>query len=643
MANKLKMAMVQAIQQLLAANWSQRRIARQLGIDRGTVARFVQSLRSDPNAAISPAGSDGSNAATFPGPPAPGGSESGRSEGVDFEGGSKAAISPAGSDDGAVVAGGANRAKPAEPGTDASPGRRSDCEAYRDLIQAKLDQGLSAQRIFQDLVGDHQAQVSYDSVKRFVRRLGAKTPLPFRRMECAPGEEAQVDFGTGAPLIDADGKRRKTYVFRIVLSHSRKAYSEATRTQTAEDFFRCLENAFAHFGGVPQTLVIDNLKAAVAHPDWFDPELTPKVQAFCQHYGTVILPTKPYTPRHKGKIESGVKYVKNNALKARTFQSLEEQNQFLLQWEQHVADRRIHGTTKQQVGQVFLDVERKALAPLARERFPHFHEARRKVNRDGHVEVAKAYYSAPPEYLGREVWVRWDARLVRIFNSRFEQIAMHVRHEPGRFSTQAVHVANEKISGVERGASWLLSKVSVIGPHTSRWSQALLHARGIEGTRVLQGLLSLTQKHASEALENACEIALSHGCFRLRTIRQLLTRQAEKQQPLPFLDEHPIIRPLDDYAAVVTQALRRREDRSSMSEGFLRHDRTEPSLGCMHEKSRNSPEAASCSSTDLLPPRSGYPSSGCASAEPDSVSPDVSSLVALPSLHYSPQEKSPDE
>ena len=640
MANKLKMAMVQAIQQLLAANWSQRRIARQLGVDRGTVARYIQSLRTDPNAAISPAGSGGSNAATFPGSPAPGGSESERNAGAVFEGRSNAAISPAGSDDRAAITGEASLAAPALGG---SSGRRSDCEAYRELIQAKLDQGLSAQRIFQDLVGEHQAQVSYDSVKRFVRRLGAKTALPFRRMGCAPGEEAQVDFGAGAPLVGADGKRRKTYVFRIVLSHSRKAYSEATRTQTTEDFFRCLENAFAHFGGVPQTLVIDNLKAAVAHPDWFDPELTPKVQAFCRHYGTVILPTRPYTPRHKGKVESGVKYVKNNALKGRTFASLEEQNQFLVHWEEHVADRRIHGTTKRQVSQVFLEAERAALWPLPRERFACFHEARRKVNRDGHVEVAKAYYSAPPEYLGREVWVRWDARLVRIFNARFEQIALHVRHEQGRFSTHAEHVAKEKISGVERGAAWLLSKASVIGPQASRWSEAMLHARGIEGTRVLQGLLSLTKKHTSEALENACEIALSHGCFRLRTLRQLISRQAEKQQPLPFLDEHPIIRPLDDYAAVVAQAIRRQEDRSSMSEGFLRHDRTEPSLGCVHEKSRQAPEAARGGSTDLLPPRSGYPSSGCASAEPDSVSPDASSVIRSASLHHSLQEKSRDE
>src|SRR5690606_37533885 len=184
--------------------------------------------------------------------------------------------------------------------------------------------------------------------------------------------------------------------------------------QTTEDFITCLENSFAEFGGCPETLVIDNLKAAVKHPDWFDPELVPKLAAFCAHYGVAILPTRPYTPRHKGKVESGVKYVKNNALKGRRFESLVEQNAFLLHWERSVADTRIHGTTRRQVGKVFEEVERSALRPLPLERFPFFHEGQRVVNRDGHVEVAKAYYSVPPEYLTRTVWVRWDARLVRI-------------------------------------------------------------------------------------------------------------------------------------------------------------------------------------------------------------------------------------
>ena len=119
----------------------------------------------------------------------------------------------------------------------------------------------------------------------------------------------------GAPLVGPDGKRRKTHVLRVVLSHSRKGYSEAVCRQTTDDFLRCLEDAFRHFGGVPRRLVLDNLKAAVKKADWFDPEINPKVRSFGEYYGTVFLPTRPYTPRHKGKVERGVDYVQENALR----------------------------------------------------------------------------------------------------------------------------------------------------------------------------------------------------------------------------------------------------------------------------------------------------------------------------------------
>jgi hypothetical protein len=222
------------------------------------------------------------------------------------------------------------------------------------------------------------------------------------------------------------------------------------------------------------------------------------------------------------------------------------------------------------------------------------------------------------------VWVRWDARLVRIFNHRFEQVAMHVRHEQGRFSTLAEHLAPEKINSIERGAAYLLDKVGWIGPQSQQWAEAMLHARGIEGTRVLQGLLSLTKKHCAEALENACEIALSHTAFRLRTIRQLLGRKAAKQQSLPFLDEHPIIRPMDDYGRVVAAAMRRQDDRDRRNGGgFLRDN--EGVRGEMKKGPQGTlPPGRSTSSTR---PRSGYSSSGCSSAEPESASPDSSNLL----------------
>jgi len=214
----------------------------------------------------------------------------------------------------AIVPTGAGQAEPAIlPAGHA--GRVSQCEPFRETIERALEQGLTAQRIYQDLSQEAAFAGRYDAVKRYVRRLRARAPERYFRLECLPGEEAQVDFGRGAPIRTAAGRLQKTWVFRIVLSYSRKGYSEVVLRQTTEVFIRALENAFRYFGGVPETVVIDNLRAAVKKPDWYEPELNPKVREFARHYGTVILPTRPYTPEHKGKVENAVGYVKGNALK----------------------------------------------------------------------------------------------------------------------------------------------------------------------------------------------------------------------------------------------------------------------------------------------------------------------------------------
>ncbi len=516
MANKLKMAKVEAILALWRRGWKNRRIARELGVDRGTVAKYIREAKVGSKSANLPTGS-GQNQ---PNPPT--GSE-----------GQNPPNPPAG-----------------------SSGPQSKCDPFQEFITASLDQGLSAQRIWQDLRAEHGFDGGYDSVKRFARKFRSSQPFPFRRMECAPGEEAQVDFGVGAYVIDSQGKRRRPWVFRVVLSHSRKGYSESVFRQSTEEFIRALENAFHHFGGVPETLVIDNLLAAVKKADWYDPELNPKIIAFANHYDVTFMPTKPYTPRHKGKVERGIDYVKNNALKGRKFESLAEQNEHLLDWEKNVADTRIHGTTRKQVGKVFAEVERPQLKALPPDRFPFFHEAERKVHRDGHVEVERSYYSAPPEYLGRKVWVRWDSRMVRIFNQRMEQIAIHLKAERGRFKTQRQHIVDEKISGVERGAAHYLKHARRIGPNASLWSEALIKERGVAGVRVLVGLTSLGNHYSWPEIDRACEIAWSHRSFNLRTIRELLKRKAAKQEEFEFMDRHPIIRSLSEYQELVRDAFR---------------------------------------------------------------------------------------
>jgi len=514
MANVLKMAMLQAIIGLLEQGWSYRRIARELGVHRETVARYDRLRHLKGSKPSNPTPGSSSEDHPKPSNPTPGYS------GLEIP--------------------------------ERSLGPPSLCKPYEDIIQKKLDQGLSGQRIWQDLIGDYGFEGSYSSVKRFIRRLGKATPLPFRRMECEAGHEAQVDFGTGAWIIE-DGRKRRTHVLRIVLSHSRKGYSEAVLKQDSENFIRVLENAFHAFGGVPRTLVIDNLKAAVNKADWFDPELNPKVVAFARHYNFVVLPTKPYTPRHKGKVESGIKYVKNNALKGRVFASLAEHNRFLSEWERQVADTRIHGTTRKQVARHFREVEQAALQPLAGERFPFYREGRRKVNRDGHIEVARAYYSVPPEYLGRQVWVRWDSRIVRIYNERLQQIAVHARALPGKFSTDRKHLAQAKISSVERGVEYMLEKAQRLGHDSAGWAKQMIAVRGIQGIRVLQGFLSLARKYPASVINHAGRTALEAGCFRLRPLRQLCKRYSQTDNELSFEEKHPIIRPLDQYQNLLTK------------------------------------------------------------------------------------------
>lgn len=529
MANKLKMAKIHAIIGLLEHGWSRRRISRELSVDRETVARYDRLRRAGPNPAISTAGSDKCD-------------------------GSKPAIPAAGSERTLLQ----DMFLPAL--SSLSPGRTSQCEPFSGTIKSKLDKGFSAQRIFQDLLCDHGFSGSYSSVKRFVKKLGFAIPLPFRRMECEPGQEAQVDLGSGAWVME-NGKKRRPYVLRVTLSCSRKSYSETIWKQTTENFIRSIENAFRSFGGVTKTIVIDNLKAAVKKADWFDPELNPKVVEFARHYGTVFLPTKPYTPRHKGKVESSIKYVKNNALKGRLFSSLAQQNSFLADWEKNVADTRIHGTTKTQVRKLFEEVERPALQKLPRENFPFYFEGKRKVHRDCHVEVAKAYYSVPPEYLGRELWVRWDARLVRIFNDRFEQVTVHARVSPGRFNTNRSHLSDKKISAVEKGAEYLLRKAAHIGDGAAGWTKAMIDARGIEGVRVLQGFLSLAKKHPASVINRASKTAMEAGMFRLRPLRELVKRNSGHTE-FEFAESHPIIRPLKEYQELITVSFKQTKERS---------------------------------------------------------------------------------
>ena len=388
MPNYLTMPKQQQILALLALGWSYRRIEAETGVRRETISRYD---RRRANAAK-----------TFPGSDRPPPRDS-LDPGAPDE--SKAAKTFAGS---------ASNAAKAFPGSAARP--RFSATVYREAITEKLDAGLSVQRIWQDLVEEYGYGASYESVKRFVRTI-APTRRAVGVFHCAPGAEAQVDFFRGAPTLEAaTGEWRRPWVFRMTLGHSRHGYEEAVWDQKLATFLALHERAFRDFGGVPAVIRHDNLKAAVVRACFYDPDSHDVYVAFAAHWGFTPLPTQPRRPQENGKQERSGGYVKSNALKGRRFESLDAHNAFLRHWNRTIARLRIHGTTRRQVWTHFVEVEQRALQPLAVDAFPFFTTGERTVHTDGHVEVAGAFYPVPLALLGQRLRVRWDTRLVRVFH-----------------------------------------------------------------------------------------------------------------------------------------------------------------------------------------------------------------------------------
>ena len=255
------------------------------------------------------------------------------------------------------------------------------------------------------------------------------------------------------------------------------------------------------------------------------------------------MPTRPYTPQHKGKVENGIKHLKR-ALKGRRFPSIASLNEYLRQWEASVADMRIHGTTRRQVLEHFLSEEKPALKPLPDSLFPCYKESRRKVGRDSYIIVEKAYYDAPEQYIGRHLWARWDDRTVRILDSKLETIRVHVRLAPGKF-TQVLG-ADGRRGSFEQTRGYYRSRCSRIGENAAAWADGVIANRSEMAVRVMQGLLSLSDKYSKRQIDAACSKAALHGQYRLCELKNWLV-SPHAQESFSFLESHEIIRSPRSY------------------------------------------------------------------------------------------------
>ena len=425
------------------------------------------------------------------------------------------------------------------PAARASPSV-SACEPYRELIEQALGRDRNAMAIWQDLVSYHGFPGGYQTVKRFVRRLRGSEREPVGIILTAPGEEGQVDYGSG-PLVrhPESGKYRRTRLFVLTLGHSRKSVRLLVWRSSSRVWAELHEKAFRRLGGCPRVLILDNLKEGVLIPDIYDPAVNPLYRDVLAHYGVTALPCRVQDPDRKGKVESGVGHTKKTPLKGLRFESLEEAQAYLDRWEERWADTRIHGTTKRQVAVMFAE-EKPFLLPLPLEPFRYYQYGQRVVHLDGCVEVAAAYYSAPPGWIGRQVNVQWDETQVRILNPHTNELLReHLRQRPGGYRLEEEDRPNK----MPLSTAQLLRRAERAGTQIGVFCNAIYQGEGELGIRHILGVLGQIKKHGITAVEDACSTALELGISEYRFLRRYLERH-----PQPGLRQiDPLIRELTEY------------------------------------------------------------------------------------------------
>jgi transposase len=403
-------------------------------------------------------------------------------------------------------------------------------DEYREYIEIQIKKDLSVKRIYQDMQKEFGISASYSALRDYIRKLKDQAPKAYMVLNSLPGEEAQVDFGY-IGMLKVKGKNRKAWVFIMTLSYSRYMYVQITLDQSVRTFIMCHTNAFRYFGGVPETVKIDNLKAAIIEADFYEPLVQRTYASFADHYGFLPNPCRVYTPTDKGKVESNVKYVKDNCFKAREFVDINEAETFLRDWLDDTANSRKHGTTGKIPNDVFYEKEQKALHPLPTEEFLFTNSSPATVWTDCHLSYKGNFYSVPHEYIGCDVEVIEVNNLVKIYYMGNE-IALHVfaADVKGEHITDKKHYPSSKTITQEEMLSSYREKMHDIGPGAEAFLEKfrVTSMYQCHHYRSISGIIALKKKYGAETVNKACERACYFGNITYRTVKNICEKGMER-------------------------------------------------------------------------------------------------------------------
>jgi transposase len=533
--NVLKPYLENSVITLLNKGFQQREINRKTGVDRKTIRKIRGQL-----AAAAAAGANSSTPATGSGPPS-------AAE-------NPPPWPPAVTAVGVPIALSLVAAKV-----------RSACEGHREWIEAQVRLGRNAMAIYQELVDTRGFTFAYNSVKRFCRGLRQREPEQFDRLEFPPGEESQVDYGEGAlTLHPKSGKYRRPRLFIMTLRYSRRSFRKTVWKSSSEAWARLHEEAFHYFKGSTCYVVLDNLKEGVIKPDLYEPEINRLYGAVLAHYGVIADPARIRDPDRKGTVESAIQHTQSTALKGKRFASIEEQNAYLMHWEEKWAAPRIHGRAKRQVEEMY-QAERPHLRPLPLVAFQYFSESTRTVWDDTTIQVDSSWYAAGPARIGTQVLARLYATELEIRDLTTLKL---LRRHPRAYRKGEVQLPDaERVFNPSRQTHRILDLAHAIGPKTHTLCLALFDQRGREAQKTMWGIVGLGRRFPARILEQAVETAVireHRSAKAIRAIAEELLQVALAQlqeQPTPttasLTQQHELIRAPSLYAEFFNDNIRR--------------------------------------------------------------------------------------
>ncbi len=421
-----------------------------------------------------------------------------------------------------------------------APGeRKHPLDAYKDDIKNWREDRESFVVIRHKLNDRLGGDIIKDTALRdYVRRHFPSLPTAVTRREVELSV-AELDFGYLGKTIDETGRLRKTWFISVRLRASRHAYRAKLYRTDLRTVIAAIQNAFQAFGGVPRVLVIDNFKAAVAKAHQYDPTITKSFYEFAKHAGFLLSPCRPYSPRHKGGVESDVKYVKGNFLpllrdyeRERGHETIRARviDERFSRWNREIAmKRRIREAGNRTVEELFSE-ECEHLSALPETLYEIVEWSSNVTVRPyWHVQYETNLYSVPYRNCGKKAEIRATTGHVEVFIDH-ELVARHGRcYERGKKITVREHGPAASFEYLEMTRSFLLRKADTIGPHARRVIESLLDDSVIDRTRSARGIVFLTKKYPPARIEKACKRALFFNIPHYHNVKHILERKLDEE------------------------------------------------------------------------------------------------------------------